>query len=100
MSIYIETLKEMLAQEELNVRELNGPTGNADALREAIEDAERIDFIERKAQESFTGVAFDSHKDHEAQSPRQWRMMWHHTLHDFMPSVRKAIDNARKREHV
>ena len=67
----------------------------ADALRK---DVERLDFIERKSRESYTGISFDWTKyvDDGQVVEVGYRMAWRHTLNGRCKTLRAAIDAAMK----
>lgn len=67
------------------------------APSEELNDRERLDFIERKARESRTGVSFDWVPSVEG-DPRGYRMMWRGVLHNQARDIRAAIDEAMSKE--
>lgn len=55
-------------------------------------DALRLDWLQRRAQTSYTGVSFDHRKTLEGE-PGGYRFMSHHYLGERHPSIRGAIDS-------
>jgi len=61
-------------------------------LMMALRDSERLEYIEERAQTSYTGTSFDF------TNSKQIRMSWRAVLGDRKPNIREAIDWAM-REH-
>ena len=82
----------LLAEKEAELVELRAEN---EALRN---DSERIDFIERKARESYTGVSFDwTNLASEGRVVEKgYRMLWRHTINERRKDIRAAIDDAMK----
>lgn len=82
----------LLAEKEVEIIELRAEN---EVLRN---DSERIDFIERKARESYTGVSFvwaNIVSDGQVVE-KGYRMLWRHTINECRKDLRAAIDDAMK----
>lgn len=75
-------------------------TALLDALEVALEDAERLDWLEEQAQTSRTGVSIDYIYDAEDGyvNEKGYRFMRHRFIGPIGKTVRKAIDQARRVE--
>ena len=61
-------------------------------------DAARLDFVEKMARQSQTGVSFDwcRHVYDGMVLERGYRVMWHRKLNDRADNIRDAIDQAMR----
>lgn len=68
-------------------------------IAELEQDAARLDFIERMAKQSRTGVGIDwvRHVEDGFVTDHGYRVMWHHTLNDRKRDMRSAIDAAMQK---
>lgn len=68
-------------------------------IAELEKDSVRLDFIERMAKQSRTGVGIDfvRHVEDGFVTDHGYRVMWHHTLNDRKRDMRSAIDAAMQK---